>query len=164
MEIAGDPDSEPIFLNLISDGSGAGSLALSIHPSNSSIVYIAMPSSDADLWRGDFSTFDTIGKATWNQLASPKNGGAYGTTPSGCTFVLPYLQKVVLTRDLLPIQFNVLGTPILDAYYNESQGLNNIIAATSDGKLHHYYWSPTERSLYVSTSNRGLLKLDFVNT
>ena len=77
-----------------SDAAGFNSLTVAIHPSNSSIVYIIKRFGEeaAKIWRGDFLNFDSSGHATWTQLPSlPINFP--GTTPSGCTFIIPHISK-----------------------------------------------------------------------
>ena len=40
---------------------------------------------------------------------------------------------------------------------------NQVVVGTRDGRVHDIYWHLPIGKLYISTSNRGLLKMDFVN-
>jgi photosystem II stability/assembly factor-like uncharacterized protein len=76
------------------DGPGTGSLAVAIHPRNSFVIYISKSFGDehTELWRGDFSSFDSAGRATWTQLPSIPINYPH-VTPSGCSFIVPHISN-----------------------------------------------------------------------
>jgi hypothetical protein len=65
-------------------GIGVSSRALSIHPTNSAVIYIL--DGARRLWKGDFTAFETSHAAVWTQLPVIPRGP--GRTPSGGTYVV----------------------------------------------------------------------------
>lgn len=71
------------------DGVGASSRAVGIHPRNPAILYVLMGDGVA-LWRGQFPPLPATGPAIWTKLWTPPKTYS-GTTPSGGGFVVPHV-------------------------------------------------------------------------
>jgi len=81
-------DPIPLALGLPTDGLGASSRALAIHPTNPNVIYIAH--GDLTFWRGEYPAPPSTAPAMWTMLPAPPFN--YPTvTDSGGTFIIPHL-------------------------------------------------------------------------
>lgn len=72
-----------------SNAAGASIRTLAIHPTNANIIYINM---NGAIWRGNFTTIQREGRATWRQLPSTPVGYA-GTTASGTDYIAAHINN-----------------------------------------------------------------------
>lgn len=79
---------DPVGLSLgaVTDGAGASSRALALHPQRDNVIYLVQ--GDLTLWRGEYPDPPSIQPARWTQLPSPPVAGG---TDSGGTFIVPHL-------------------------------------------------------------------------
>lgn len=82
-------DPVAISLDPPSDGAGASSRSIGVHPSNPSIIYVLVGDGRV-LWRGEFPPLPSTGPGTWTQLPTPSKSYP-GTTASGGGFVVPHV-------------------------------------------------------------------------
>jgi photosystem II stability/assembly factor-like uncharacterized protein len=80
---------DPVNLSLSapSDSLGASSHALTLHPTNASVIYL---NANGAIWRGDFRDADAAGGAIWRQLPSIPIGFP-STTASGTDYIVAHI-------------------------------------------------------------------------
>jgi len=81
-------DPIALALGLATDGAGASSRALAIHPTNPNVIYIAQ--GDLTFWRGEFPPAPSTAPAMWTMMPAPPFN--YPTvTDSGGAFIIPHM-------------------------------------------------------------------------
>jgi hypothetical protein len=81
-------DPIALALGLATDGAGASSRALAIHPTNPNVIYIAQ--GDLTFWRGDYPPAPSTAPAMWTMMPAPPFN--YPTvTDSGGAFIIPHM-------------------------------------------------------------------------
>ena len=77
-----------LALGLATDGAGASSRALAIHPTNPNVVYIAQ--GDLTFWRGEYPAAPSTSPGNWTKIPAPPFN--YPTvTDSGGAFIIPHM-------------------------------------------------------------------------
>jgi photosystem II stability/assembly factor-like uncharacterized protein len=84
-----DPAARSLNISLggPSNAAGASIRTLAINPINSNIIYLNM---NGNIWRGDFTSVLTAGRASWRQLPSTPTGYE-GTTASGTDYIATHV-------------------------------------------------------------------------
>jgi photosystem II stability/assembly factor-like uncharacterized protein len=81
-------DPVMLSLGLATDGAGASSRALAIHPTNPNVIYLAQ--GDLTFWRGEYPAALSTAPGVWTKIPAPPFN--YPTvTDSGGAFIIPHM-------------------------------------------------------------------------